>query len=72
MARGAGGVTAASGWLVNLVGRGPGLAPDHEDGPPSAPGLTATHTMNTDSGLTAVDVRRAERRILARHNALDR
>ena len=45
MARGAGGVTAASGWLVNLVGRGPGLGPDHEDAPPTGSGLTATRDL---------------------------
>jgi S-DNA-T family DNA segregation ATPase FtsK/SpoIIIE len=28
LSRGAGGVSDASGWLVNLVNRGPGLAPD--------------------------------------------
>ncbi len=31
MARGAGNVGAASGWLVHLVNRGPGLAPDAEE-----------------------------------------
>src|SRR5271165_3718851 len=29
-----GGMSSASGWLVNLVNRGPGLAPDTPDGPP--------------------------------------
>ena len=33
LTRGAGGVSHASGWLVNLVSRGPGLEPD---APPSA------------------------------------
>ena len=42
VARGAGGVTAASGWLVNLVGRGPGLAPDNDDPPSPASALTAS------------------------------
>ena len=32
LSRGAGGMASASGWLVNLVNRGPGLAPD--DPPP--------------------------------------
>jgi DNA segregation ATPase FtsK/SpoIIIE, S-DNA-T family len=35
MARGAGNVGAASGWLVQLVNRGPGLAPDETDAPNS-------------------------------------
>jgi S-DNA-T family DNA segregation ATPase FtsK/SpoIIIE len=34
LSRGAGGVSDASGWLVNLVNRGPGMAPD---APPPAP-----------------------------------
>ena len=36
LSRGAGGVGHASGWLVNLVNRGPGLAPDAPPAP-SAP-----------------------------------
>jgi S-DNA-T family DNA segregation ATPase FtsK/SpoIIIE len=36
LSRGAGGVGNASGWLVNLVNRGPGLAPDDEP-PPESP-----------------------------------
>ena len=35
LSRGAGGVGSASGWLVNLVNRGPGLEP--EAPPPAAP-----------------------------------
>jgi DNA segregation ATPase FtsK/SpoIIIE, S-DNA-T family len=35
LSRGAGGVSHASGWLVNLVSRGPGLAPDAADEPPA-------------------------------------
>ena len=34
LSRGAGGAASASGWLVNLVNRGPGLAPDEP--PPEA------------------------------------
>jgi DNA segregation ATPase FtsK/SpoIIIE, S-DNA-T family len=34
LSRGAGGVGSASGWLVNLVNRGPGLEPDAPEGPP--------------------------------------
>jgi S-DNA-T family DNA segregation ATPase FtsK/SpoIIIE len=34
LSRGAGGVGSASGWLVNLVNRGPGLEPDAPDAPP--------------------------------------
>ncbi|WP_428489933.1 DNA translocase FtsK [Rhodopila sp.] len=36
LSRGAGGAASASGWLVNLVNRGPGLAPD--DPSPELPG----------------------------------
>ena len=39
LSRGAGGVTGASGWLVNLVNRGPGLAPDEPVAPPAAPSV---------------------------------
>jgi S-DNA-T family DNA segregation ATPase FtsK/SpoIIIE len=34
LSRGAGGVGSASGWLVNLVNRGPGLEPDDPEVPP--------------------------------------
>ena len=36
LSRGAGGVSNASGWLVNLVNRGPGLEPDDPPGLPAA------------------------------------
>jgi S-DNA-T family DNA segregation ATPase FtsK/SpoIIIE len=36
LSRGAGGVGNASGWLVALVNRGPGLAPDQPSPPPDA------------------------------------
>jgi S-DNA-T family DNA segregation ATPase FtsK/SpoIIIE len=45
LSRGAGGVGQASGWLMHLVSRGPGLAPDPEPQPaprqPSAPSTAA-------------------------------
>jgi DNA segregation ATPase FtsK/SpoIIIE, S-DNA-T family len=37
LSRGAGGVSDASGWLVNLVNRGPGLAPDEPPAPTVRP-----------------------------------
>jgi DNA segregation ATPase FtsK/SpoIIIE, S-DNA-T family len=37
ISRGAGGVGNASGWLVNLVNRGPGLAPDESPEPTARP-----------------------------------
>jgi S-DNA-T family DNA segregation ATPase FtsK/SpoIIIE len=37
LSRGAGGVSNASGWLVNLVNRGPGLEPDAPAVPPIRP-----------------------------------
>jgi DNA segregation ATPase FtsK/SpoIIIE, S-DNA-T family len=37
LSRGAGGVSNASGWLVNLVNRGPGLEPDGPPAPPERP-----------------------------------
>ncbi len=37
LSRGAGGVSSASGWLVNLVNRSPGLEPDAPPGLPARP-----------------------------------
>jgi S-DNA-T family DNA segregation ATPase FtsK/SpoIIIE len=49
ISRGAGGVSNASGWLVNLMNRGPGLAPD--DQPPVAvrPGPVVSRGMTEDA-----------------------
>ena len=45
LSRGAGGVSDASGWLVNLVNRGPGLAPD---APPPDPSLRVRPVVRED------------------------
>ena len=39
LSRSAGGVSNVSGWLANLVNRGPGLAPETADAPPPAPAV---------------------------------
>ena len=48
LSRGAGGVGNASGWLVNLVNRGPGLEPDAPPPPPSARPRTVVRQGNPE------------------------
>jgi DNA segregation ATPase FtsK/SpoIIIE, S-DNA-T family len=48
--RGAGGMGQASGWLVNLMNRGPGLAPDAEEPAPFRP-RTVVRSNNAGSGI---------------------
>ncbi len=50
LSRGAGGVGSASGWLVNLVSRGPGLAPDVPEAP--VPAASRPRPMVRQGGQT--------------------
>jgi DNA segregation ATPase FtsK/SpoIIIE, S-DNA-T family len=50
LSRGAGGVSSASGWLVNLVNRGPGLAPDASPAPSPRPRPVVRQGYAEDAG----------------------
>jgi S-DNA-T family DNA segregation ATPase FtsK/SpoIIIE len=59
LSRGAGGVGNASGWLLNLVSRGPGLEPD---APPTA-------TVRVPPVVRPADLKRSNRRHSASHSS---
>jgi DNA segregation ATPase FtsK/SpoIIIE, S-DNA-T family len=51
LSRSAGGMGSASGWLVNLVSRGPGLAPDEPPAPPVRPRPVVRQGISEEAGL---------------------
>ncbi|MEA2739643.1 MAG: segregation ATPase FtsK/SpoIIIE, family [Acetobacteraceae bacterium] len=64
LSRGAGGVGNASGWLVNLVNRGPGLAPDEQPEPVARPRPVVRQGLPPEGGNLQPDPELAEPAVL--------